>query len=442
MFLMESILIHRMTPIEATMNPLATSFEFAIIPASEFDPERVPYALDAETLREAEEVVNHVRLGGEAAVRQYARKFGERSDDQPLLMGIEQMEEAAKRVNPADVELLRRVAHRIGDFADAQMECLRELTMAVPGGMAGHTLEPIEHVGCYAPAGRFALPSTVLMTVVPALSAGCESVTLATPNPSDLMLAAAAVAGATRVLAVGGAHAIGAMAYGLEDLDRCDLVVGPGNRWVTAAKKLVSGHCGIDLLAGPSELVVVADEFANPETVTADLLAQAEHDSDARPFLITNSRELANAVCSALEAELQSLPTAETARAALRNGAAIIVDSLEQAVEIVNELAPEHLALHCEDAETLAQEVTHAGCIFIGKHSAEVFADYGIGPNHTLPTGGTARWSAGLNVFTFVRVRTWLKLDHPSELIIADTARLAALEGLIGHERAALRRSH
>lgn len=422
------------------MNPVATSFEFSIVSAAEFDPERVPTSIDVETLQAAEEIVNHVRLGGEAAVRQYARRFGERTDDQPLLLSMEQMQEATKRVDPADVELLRRVAHRIGDFADAQMECLRELKIEVPGGYAGHTIEPMESVGCYAPAGRYALPSTVLMTVVPALSAGCESVVLATPNPSDLMLAAAAVAGATRVLAVGGAHAIAAMAYGLDEMDRCDLIVGPGNRWVTAAKKLVSGHCGIDLLAGPSELVVVADSSANPETVAADLLAQAEHDVDARPYLITDSRDLAQAVCSAMEAELRSLPTAETARVALGNGAAIIIDSLDQAVELINELAPEHLQLHCEDAEALAKEITHAGCLFIGKQSAEVFGDYGIGPNHTLPTTGTARWSAGLNVFTFVRVRTWLKMNQIPESIIADTARLAALEGLVGHERAALKR--
>jgi histidinol dehydrogenase len=423
------------------MNRVTSSFEFAVLKAAEFDPERMPHAIDAETLREAEEIVNHVRLGGEAAVRRYARNFGERTDDQPLLLSIEQMEEAARRVDPSDVELLRRVAHRIGDFADAQMECLRELTMDVPGGTAGHTIEPIESVGCYAPAGRFALPSTVLMTVIPALSAGCESVTLATPNPSDLMLAAAAVAGASRVLAVGGAHAIAAMAYGLDELDRCDLIVGPGNRWVTAAKKLVSGQCGIDMLAGPSELVVVADSSANPEIVAADLLAQAEHDSDARPFLITDSSELANAVLSAMESQLQSLATAETARAALRNGAAIIVESLDQAVEIVNELAPEHLELHCANAEAFAKEISHAGSLFIGKQSAEVFGDYGIGPNHTLPTSGTARWSAGLNVFTFVRVRTWLRLNHTPHALISDTARMAALEGLYGHERAALKRN-
>lgn len=411
-----------------------------IVDAASFEPEHLAHTLDAETLAAAEEIVKDVRRGGEPAIRSYAKKFGERSDDQPLLLGPEKMEEAAKRIDSNDIELLRRVAHRIGDFADSQLECLSELDMKVPGGRAGHSIEPIRRVGCYAPAGRFALPSTVLMTVVPALSAGCESVILATPNPTDLMLATAAVAGASRVLAIGGAHAVATMAYGFGDFERCDLIAGPGNRWVTAAKKIVNGDCGIDMLAGPSELVLVADESANPKTVAADLLAQAEHDVDARPFLITISKPFARRVCDAIEVQLKDLPSAEIARQSLRNGAVVIADSIEQAIEICNELAPEHLELHCEDAERVAKEIVNAGCLFIGEQSAEVFGDYGVGPNHTLPTGGTARWSAGLNVFTYLRVRTWLQLDEVPDSLIEDTARLAKLEGLIGHQRSALRR--
>jgi phosphoribosyl-ATP pyrophosphohydrolase/phosphoribosyl-AMP cyclohydrolase/histidinol dehydrogenase len=419
----------------------ANHLALRIIDAADFEPEQWTRSLDADTVKSAEEIVNDIRRGGEPAIRAYAEKFGERMAEQPLLIGPEKMEEAAKRIDPSDIELLRRVAHRIGDFADSQLECLAELSTPVPGGSAGHTIEPIRRVGCYAPAGRFALPSTILMTVVPALSAGCESIILATPNPSDLMLATAAIAGASRVLAIGGAHAIATLAYGFDDFERCDLIVGPGNRWVTAAKKIVSGDCGIDMLAGPSELVIVADETANPKTVAADILAQAEHDSDARPFLVTISKPFAQRVGEAIEVQLKDLPSADTAKQSLRNGAAIIVDSLEQTIEIVNELAPEHLELHCENASQLAEEIAHAGCIFIGEHSAEVFGDYGIGPNHTLPTGGTSRWSAGLNVFTYLRVRTWLKLDAPPAELVADTARLAELEGLIGHQRAALRRS-
>jgi histidinol dehydrogenase len=421
-------------------NKIETKTPIRIIDAVDFEPAQQAHALDAETLLNAEVIVNDVRKGGEPAIRCYAEKFAERLPDQPLLIGQEKMEEAAKRIDSEDIELLRRVAHRIGDFADSQLECLTELETQVPGGMAGHTIEPVRRVGCYAPAGRFALPSTVLMTVVPALSAGCESIILATPNPSDLMLAAAAVAGANRVLAIGGAHAIATLAYGFDDFERCDLIVGPGNRWVTAAKKIVSGDCGIDMLAGPSELVLVADETANPKTVAADLLAQAEHDTDARPFLICPSKPFARRVCDAIESQLKDLPTAETARQSLRNGAIIIVGSIEEAIEICNELAPEHLELHCEKAQSVAGEIANAGCIFVGDQSAEVFGDYGVGPNHTLPTGGTARWSAGLNVFTYLRIRTWLKLDQAPAELVQDTARLAELEGLIGHQRSALRR--
>ena len=419
-----------------------TSIKFPIYQAGEFDPRSVYRPFDSVTFSEADQIVQQVRSGGESAVRKLAEQFGERNADQPLIIGSDLMEEALKRVPADDVELLQRVAHRVRDFADAQLECLRELHFPVPGGLAGHTIEPIRHVGCYAPAGRFPLPSTVLMTVVPALSAGCEQVTLATPNPSDLMLAAAMVAGATRVLAVGGAHAIAAMAYGMDDLERCDLIAGPGNRWVTAAKKIVNGDCGIDMLAGPSELVLVADETADPETVAADLLAQAEHDTDARPYLITTQRSFAEQVQQAIERQLSQFPapSANAASVSLRNGGAIIVESLERTVEMINELAPEHLELHCYNAEAIANQVAHAGCIFIGEHSAEVFGDYGVGPNHTLPTASTARWSAGLNVFTFIRVRTWIKLENAPKHLVQDTARLAELEGLYGHRQAALRR--
>lgn len=414
---------------------------FKIVEAQNYEVGDLSASLDAETLSGAQRIVDEVRAGGESAIRTYARQFGERTDDQPLLIGREELEAAVERIDENDAELLRRVAKRISDFAQAQLDCLKSLEMKVPGGLAGHTIEPVQRAGCYAPAGRYALPSTVLMTVVPAVVANCQLITLATPNPSDLMLAAAAIAGADQVLAVGGAHAIAAMAYGFGDLDRVDMIVGPGNRWVTAAKKIVSGDCGIDMLAGPSELVLVADESANAETIAADLLAQAEHDTDARPFLITTERSLAAEVVKSLEDQVAQLPTGETATVSLTNGAAIVVESMEEAIKVCDALAPEHLELHCADAEAIAAGISNAGCIFIGHQSAEVFGDYGVGPNHTLPTAGTSRWSAGLNVFTFVRVRTWLNLDSASQALVDDTARLAELEGLIGHQRSALKRS-
>ena len=410
------------------------------IKASDFQPDAAPRPLDEATLAAADAIVSGVREGGREALIEYAKKFDGHVDGQPLLLDRDALEAAKTRLDAGDLALLERVADRVRKFAQAQLDALSELEMDVPGGKAGHSIVPVQRAGCYAPAGRYALPSTVIMTVVPAVVAGCGQVILATPGTSDLMLAAAAVAGADRVLGVGGAQAVAAMAYGFDGLERCDVIVGPGNRWVTAAKKIVSGDCGIDMLAGPSELVLVADESSDPATVAADLLAQAEHDEDARAFLVTTDRDLIQKVIVELEQQLEVLPTAETARVALGNGAAVLCDSVEQVIATCNALAPEHLELHCNDSQAVANEIVNAGCLFIGHQSAEVFGDYGVGPNHTLPTAGTARFSAGLNVFTFVRVRTWLKLDAAPQSLVDDTARLAELEGLIGHQRSALKR--
>ena len=410
------------------------------IKASDFQPDAAPRPLDEATLAAADAIVSGVREGGREALIEYAKKFDGHVDGQPLLLDRDALEAAKTRLDAGDLALLERVADRVRKFAQAQLDALSELKMDVPGGKAGHSIVPVQRAGCYAPAGRYALPSTVIMTVVPAVVAGCGQVILATPGTSDLMLAAAAVAGADRVLGVGGAQAVAAMAYGFDGLERCDVIVGPGNRWVTAAKKIVSGDCGIDMLAGPSELVLVADESSDPATVAADLLAQAEHDEDARAFLVTTDRDLIQKVVAELEQQLEVLPTAETARVALGNGAAVLCDSVEQVIATCNALAPEHLELHCNDSQAVANEIVNAGCLFIGHQSAEVFGDYGVGPNHTLPTAGTARFSAGLNVFTFVRVRTWLKLDAAPQSLVDDTARLAELEGLIGHQRSALKR--
>ena len=410
------------------------------VKASDFQPDAAPRPLDEATLAAADSIVSGVRDGGRKTLIEYAKKFDGHVDGQPLLIERDALEAAKVRLDSEDLALLERVAERVRKFAQAQLDALSELEIEVPGGKAGHSIVPVQRAGCYAPAGRYALPSTVIMTVVPAVVAGCEQVVLATPGTSDLMLAAAAVAGADRVLAVGGAQAVAAMAYGFEGLERCDVIVGPGNRWVTAAKKIVSGDCGIDMLAGPSELVLVGDESSDPATVAADLLAQAEHDEDARAFLVTTDRDLIQKVVAELEQQLEVLPTAATARVALGNGAAVLCDSVDQVIATCNALAPEHLELHCNDSQAVADKIVNAGCMFIGHQSAEVFGDYGVGPNHTLPTAGTARFSAGLNVFTFVRVRTWLKLEAAPQSLVDDTARLAELEGLVGHQRSALKR--
>jgi phosphoribosyl-ATP pyrophosphohydrolase/phosphoribosyl-AMP cyclohydrolase/histidinol dehydrogenase len=399
-------------------------------------------AVDEATLARAADIVREVREGGIGALRGFAEAFDERTVEEPLVIEQSELRCALDRLALEQRDLLERTARRIETFALAQQAALKDLTVAVPGGEAGHTITPVERAGCYAPGGRYPLPSSVLMTAVTARAAGVHEVWVASPRPEPITLAAAAVAGADGLLAVGGAHAIAAMAYGVGGPPRCDVVVGPGNRWVTAAKKVVAGHVGIDMLAGPSELVVLADHTADAELVAADLLAQAEHDPDALPVLVTTDSGLADAVDAALELQLADLPTQDVASAALDNGFTVIVSDLDEATGVCDRLAPEHLQVMTEDAEGVARRLNHYGGLFIGSSSAEVFGDYGLGPNHTLPTGGVARFKGGLSVFDFLRVRTWLRMDGgpATAKTVADAAALARLEGLEAHARAAERR--
>ena len=394
--------------------------------------------VDEETYSAAVEIVERVRTGGRQVLLEEAVRLGDMSPGQEIIYDRSALEAAANQLDAPDRGVLERTAQRIETFAKAQRDQLLDLEMAIPGGAAGHTFAPVESAGCYAPGGRFSLPSSVLMTAVTARAAGVKRVLVASPKPSAVTLAAAGIAGADSLIALGGAQVIGAMAFGVEGVDACDVIVGPGNRWVTAAKRYVWGYVGIDMLAGPSELVVWADETANAEVIAADLIAQAEHDTDALPVLVTTSRDLAVKVNSALEQQLHSLPTAETARTALAAGYAVLVDSVEEAADACNRLAPEHLEVLVGDLKDAASRLNHYGGLFLGSGAAEVFGDYGVGPNHVLPTGGNARFAAGLSVLTFLRMRTWISSETAlEENVIRDTAALARLEGLEGHARAA-----
>ncbi|MBN2447455.1 MAG: histidinol dehydrogenase [Phycisphaerae bacterium] len=398
--------------------------------------------LDDVTIAQAGEIVRDVRAGGEPALRAQAERLGDLKPGEPLVYTREDLQRALEVVSADTRALLERTATRIRAFAAAQRACLTGLTTPVPGGQAGHTVAAVEAAGCYAPGGRFPLPSSVLMTAVTARVAGVQHVVVASPRPTAVTLAAAAVAEADMLLAAGGAQAIAALAFGVGPVPRCDVVVGPGNRWVTAAKQIVAGTVAIDMLAGPSELTVVADAAADAALVAADLLAQAEHDPDAVPVLVTLDAALVPGVEAELMRQLADLPTAETARAALENGFAVVVDTRDEAVAACDELAPEHLALHVADADTWLPLLSHYGAAFVGGPSAEVLGDYGIGPNHVLPTARTARAIGGLSVFTFLRVRTWLRAEAGAELsaIARDAAQLARLEGLEAHARSAERR--
>lgn len=402
-------------------------------PGAVSDISRSP--VDPEAISAATEIVEDVRRRGEAAVRDHSIRFGDIGPNQSLVVTRAETERALASLPDGDAELLERVAHRIRAFASAQRDSVADIDIEVPGGRAGHRWLPVSTAGAYAPGGRYPLPSTVLMTVVPARVAGVGEVWVSSPRPSAMTLAAAAVAGADGLLRAGGAQAIAALAFGVGG-PRCDIVVGPGNRWVTAAKRVLFGEVGIDGLAGPSEIVVIADDKSDPALVAADLIAQAEHDVDALPILVTTSSEVLGLVDHEIERQMSDLSTAGVAGPAMRRGFAVVVDSLRRAAEVSDRIAPEHLALHVARPGETSEWVSNYGSMFCGSSSAEAFADYGIGPNHVLPTGGSARFQSGLSPMTFLRAPTWLELTDPNEAM-SDTTRLARHEALEGHARAA-----
>lgn len=395
-----------------------------------------------EILDQAQEIVAAVRSGGETVLRRYAMRFDGLGPESLLVLGPERMRAAFEALPVRERDVLERTADRIRRFARAQRSALSDVSIVAHGMRMGHRVLPVPTAGCYAPGGRFPLPSTVLMTVCTAREAGVAEVLVASPNPQPVTLAAAHVAGADAVLAAGGAHAIAAMAFGTESVPACSVIVGPGNAWVTAGKQLVAGRVRIDSLAGPSELLVVADHTTDPALVAADLLAQAEHDVMAIPSLLALDEGVIEAVEAELSAQLTRLPTAETASVALHNGFAVRVHDLEEAIELCDLLAPEHLQWMVGQTTLARERLRHYGGLFLGQGAAEVLGDYGAGPNHVLPTGGSARSKGGLSVFDFVKVNTWMEVeDAPATRVLCeDAAQLAALEGLAGHEQAARRR--
>jgi phosphoribosyl-ATP pyrophosphohydrolase/phosphoribosyl-AMP cyclohydrolase/histidinol dehydrogenase len=397
---------------------------------------------DPEVEAVASAIVTDVQERGEIALREHAGRLDGLRPGDPLIRGPEEMQRALQGLSREARATLERIAGRIRTFADAQRRSLSEIEVALPGGRAGHSIAAVARAGCYAPGGRYPLPSSLLMTVVTARAAGVAEVWVATPRPNDFMLACAAVAGADGVTPAGGAQAIAALAFGAGPIPACDMIAGPGNAWVTAAKRLVFGRVGIDALAGPSELVILADAEAEPELVAADLLAQAEHDPTSIPVLVSASDALIDAVALAIDDQLETLPSATVARAALRTGGAVLVRHLEDAVTACDALAPEHLHLHLRDAAAVARRFSNYGALFIGAHSAEVLGDYGAGPNHVLPTAGASRFSGGLSVMSFLRVRTWLAVtdDQAAASLHEDATWLARHEGLEGHARSAEKR--
>uniref|UniRef100_A0A7S3YRN5 Imidazoleglycerol-phosphate dehydratase n=1 Tax=Lotharella globosa TaxID=91324 RepID=A0A7S3YRN5_9EUKA len=401
--------------------------------------------VDPNVRTKAGVIVEGVKKGGEKALIDYAVRFGDLKQGQPHILSKKELKAAFDGIPKEQQEVLISTAARIERFALAQRASIRDLKTPIPGGFAWQKVSPVERAGCYAPGGRFPLPSSVLMTGVTARCAGVREVWVASPRPAEITKAAAHVAGADFLLCIGGAQAIAALAYGAGGVPPCDAIVGPGNQWVTAAKQLVAGKCAIDMLAGPSELLVLADETADPSVVAADLLAQAEHDVVAIPMLVTTHKALVAKVEKELTTQLKNLGTKGTAAKSMADNSFVVVcDTMQEAIETADFLAPEHLEVLTKEPLAVAQRLSHYGALFIGTHAAEVLGDYGAGPNHTLPTGRTARYTGGLSVHCFLRVRTWMQLTEPAsgpaQKMVRDCVALADLEGLEGHSKSAQKR--
>lgn len=400
--------------------------------------------LDAKTLRKAEKIVADVRKKGDRALLDYARKLDGAVADSAAGLALAGETPDPTLLPAGFIEALERAIAAVERYHAPQVRTGYRLEEE--GVALEEKVTPLGRVGVYVPGGRASYPSTVVMTVVPARAAGVKEIAVATPPGSYKANAALrftlARLGVTEVWGMGGAHAVAAFAYGTETVRRVDKIVGPGNAWVTAAKKLVVGDVGIDGIAGPSEVVIVADPAADPGDLAADLLAQAEHDPQAAAVLITTDSRLAKRVAAEVERQLAGLATAETARASLENfGAAFVVGGLEEALDLVEQIAPEHLQLVGHEAEVLALHVRAAGAIFLGSSTPEVFGDYIAGPSHVLPTCGSARFASALGVEDFLRRSHTLRFSPTAASHrAAAAAALAEAEGLPAHAASARRR--
>ena len=378
----------------------------------------------------AKKIVDGVRRGGDRALRRYAEKLDDISPQTPLRIPDAELQEAWEATSDELKRALNTAAKNIRSFAERQRPAEWDFSPAV-GVKTGQRVRPISAVGCYVPSGRYPLPSTLLMTVIPAQVAGVERIVVVSPRPALETLAAAAMLGVKEIYRLGGAQAITTLAYGTESIPRVDKIVGPGNAYVTAAKKLVAFDCAIDMLAGPTEIVVYSEK-GDAQGIAADLVAQAEHDPDALAIFVTTKRELANAVAADAK---QRVRTNSIAREAIsRNGMAIVAATVTEAREITNALAPEHLTV---DSAADLDWVKNAGSVFIGPHSAQPLGDYISGPNHTLPTSGLARVRGGLSVMDFVKIVTVQEYSAQGVRSLAPAAIvLAEAEGLRGHAEA------
>lgn len=387
-------------------------------------------------------IIENVKANGDAALFEYCKKF-DKADISSLEVTNEEIDEAFNLVEPKFIEIIKNAAENITEFHKKQLRN-SFIINDKDGIVIGQKVTPIEKVGLYVPGGTAAYPSTVLMDSIPAKIAGCKEIFITTPpmengKVNPVILAAAKIAGVDRIFKVGGAQAVAALAFGTATIPKVDKIVGPGNAFVAEAKRQVFGLVSIDMIAGPSEILVIADSKSNPRFIAADLLSQAEHDKMASAVLVTDSLELAQEVATEIEKQLKELPRQEIARASIENNGKIIVaEDIADVIAVSNEIAPEHLELCVDNPFDYLDKITNAGSIFMGRYCPEALGDYYAGPNHTLPTSGTARFSSPLSVDDFVKKSQYTYYTKDAlQKIAEDVAFFAEKEGLSAHARSA-----
>ncbi len=381
-------------------------------------------------------IINDIKRNGDEAIKNYCKKFGDGEIDE-FEVSKEEIDKAFKNISQKTIDNIEFAINNIKIFAQNQLNSIKEFEIKNEGVVLGQKIIPIERVGAYVPGGNYPLPSSAIMSCVPAKVAGVKEVLVFSPKIKDATIVAASLAGADRIFRIGGIQAIAGMAYGTQTIPKVDKITGPGNKYVTAAKKYVYGEVGIDFLAGPSEVMIIGDETINPNFVAADMIAQCEHDVCASAIFITTSEKAINEVQNSLKNQLSVLETSQIAQKALENSYIIYVSNLEQAIEIANKKAPEHLEIITKENNFLINKLKNYGSLFIGSFSAESIGDYCSGTNHILPTNGVARYSAGLSVFDFIKIVTYQNASKEECQNVLQTASyLADLEGLAGHKKA------
>ena len=390
-----------------------------------------------EAISSVDEIAQEVRKKGDSAIRKFHAQFDKEILD-GFLVTKEEILEAYEKVDANTIKAIKKSIKNVETFAKQQLKSLKSLKTTIDKNELGHKIIHLEKVGCYIPGGNYPLISSAVMTIVPANVAGVDEIVACSPKIKPEVIVACDMAGADKIYKIGGIQAIAAMAYGTQTIPRVNKIVGPGNKYVTAAKKYVYGEVGIDFLAGPSEIMIIADESANPEFIAADMLAQCEHDKDARAYLICTDKDFAKKVEIFAQKKLDELSTKEIAEKSFEKSYAVIVKNIDEAIEIANKKAPEHLEICFKDAKKYINKFKNYGSLFVGNLSAEVFGDYCSGTNHVLPTNEVSKYSGGLSVFDFIKIQTYQIISPQGKKLISPCAsKLAQMEGLAAHKLAA-----